>query len=268
MIKNLSIFICTINNEIENLFIKSYSGYNLTILNQRPKFLSKKSTLATKKNIRWYDIDNKGLSANRNFAISLIDTNNEFVYLTDDDIIIDKNFNEKFSEVVKKNKDIDIFAFNVKKSNGELKENLNIIKNIGFLSSMKLSSVQLVFRSKVFIDGKIRYDERFGTGAKYKMGEENILLFDLLRKKYKIKYFPIQIGTLMDNESSWFNGFNDKYFFDRGAVFRRMFGHLAIPYSIAFCARKYKIFKYENTFFNSILYCVKGIRDFDKNDKK
>ena len=73
------------------------------------------------------------------------------------------------------------------------------------------------------MDNNIRFDEAFGAGSKFEMGEENIFLADIFRKHLKIYYVPEKIGTLKVNHpSSWFKGYNEKYFIDRGASFYRM----------------------------------------------
>ena len=37
------------------------------------------------------------------------------------------------------------------------------------------------------------------------------------------------IGIVKQDESTWFSGYNEKYYHDRGALFAAMYGRLAYP---------------------------------------
>ena len=79
----------------------------------------------------------------------------------------------------------------------------------------------------------------FGSGNKYYMGEENIFLYDCLKKKLNIYYMPVKIGTLkVINESRWFKGYNSNFFKVKGTVFYRMTNHLYILLILQFAIRK------------------------------
>ena len=54
---------------------------------------------------------------------------------------------------------------------------------------MRVISSQITFRRKSIIKSNIKFDEKFGAGAKYNRAEESIMLCDAIRnvKNYKNK---------------------------------------------------------------------------------
>lgn len=251
----INVYISTINNTYSNINFKRLLVENLTIINQRPVDLSNKYKETLIDNVTWVDIDQKGLSMSRNFAIEHADSS--YVYLTDDDVEIYKGFEKTISEVATEYSEYDVLAFKIDGLNDYETE-----KDISYRKSLSLSSVQLVYKLDFLHKYHLRFDERFGTGSKYSMGEENIFLFDALKSDAKIKYLPIEIGKLHDSESTWFKGFNQKYFFDRGATYARMFGKpVGFLVSLAFCAMKFKLYKETINPFKAYKSMVRGIID-------
>ena len=73
---------------------------------------------------------------------------------------------------------------------------------------------------------ELRFDEDFGAGAKYKMGEENIFLFEAARRGIERIYVPVQIAETLPNESSWFTAYDEAFYHARGAGYEAMDGKL------------------------------------------
>ena len=128
---------------------------------------------------------------------------------------------------------------------------------------MKVTSFEIAFKRESIKEKGIYFDENFGTGSsKYKMGEENIFLYDCLKKGLEITYIPEYILEVVDEESTWFEGFTDKYFFDKGAIYKRMSSKAYIILILQFALRKYKLYKNENRIFNAIKMMLKGAKDY------
>ena len=106
------------------------------------------------------------------------------------------------------------------------------------------------------------FNELLGAGAKYSMGEENDFLFKCLKKGLKIKYIPIKIADLYIGESSWFNGYNDKYFIDRGASFTSMSKRFSNILIVQFAIRKRKLYKDKMSVIKAIKLMLCGKKDY------
>ena len=166
-------------------------------------------------------INDRGLSRSRNLAIK--NCVSEIMLFSDDDMEYEPNYLEVITKAYKKYPDAAAIAFIVEHEDKKIEKKPFSEGRIRFIKSLRISSIQLTVNAKKILDNNIRFDEAFGAGSKFEMGEENIFLADIFRKHLKIYYVPEKIGTLKVNHpSSWFKGYNEKYFIDRGASFYRM----------------------------------------------
>lgn len=215
--------------------------------------------------IKWINSRTRGLSISRNMALSYADS--EVCLLADDDLVYINNYKDIVINQFNKNPSIDIIAFQVEGIEQEFKKYSTREKRIGLINSMKVSSVQIGFRINRIRENNIGFNELFGAGAEYSMGEENIFLADCLRHNLKIKYVPIKIANLHIGESSWFKGFNKKYFVDKGACFEAMSNLLSLPMIAQFALRKYPIYKSSSTMMGATKLMLEGRTLFRKRNK-
>ena len=251
------------NNNINKLdsSLKKYN--NLIVINQIPKKLSGSFCLSEFDSIKWVDYDQKGLSKSRNLGLNISDK--EYLYLTDDDVVLNENFEEIVTQSISENPDVDVFAFQVTGIEKKFKDYPSKRMVLNLFQSLKLSSVQLIIKSCFLRKNSIQYDELFGAGSMFKMGEENILLTDIKRKSGKILYIPEEIAKVHIGKSSWFEGYTEKYFFDRGAIYSRMFGRtLGTLMSFLFVIRKKNIFKNSIRLKDAFLQMIKGSNYYAK----
>lgn len=256
----LQVLMSSFENKIEEIHDTALAFNSLTVINQIPEKLNDKSIRKKINNVVWIDIDQKGLSKSRNLAISI--SEGEFIYLADDDIELKDDFEQIIYKSFLDNPNYDILAFDFERVNDSTKKKKIKAKDINYLTSMQLSSVQLVFKSNFFKKNKLYFDERFGAGAKYSMGEENIFLFDALKKNAKIKYIPKTIVKLHPGESTWFRGFNKEFFFDRGATYWRMFSIFAPAFSLVYCLRKRNLYKDNIGILTAFFHSIRGMKEF------
>lgn len=215
------------------------------------------------KSIKIINNRERGLSKSRNLAIE--NMTGDISIIADDDIKYMDDYEIKIKNMFKNNPDADIICFCAKATGRHNKKYLKKTKRLGYITSLKVTSFEIAFKNKSIIDNDITFDENFGTGSlKYKMGEENIFLYDCLKKGLKIVFVPEYILEVMDDESTWFEGHTDKYFFDKGAIYKRMANSMYFLLIIQFAIRKYGLYKNENTMFNAIRLMLDGARDYKK----
>lgn len=192
---------------------------------------------------KFYSYKEKGLSKSRNKAIEKCQS--DIFLIADDDMQYVNNYENIVRDAYEKYKDADIIAFYVSSDNkNNIKPKLKEGK-INFLTTFKLQSVQLSFKTESIKSQNIKFDENFGAGSELYMGEENIFLIDCLKSKLKIYSYPVEIARLTDRESTWFSGYTSKYFQVKGACFSRISKHFWLLLFIQFVLRKRK--EYINT---------------------
>lgn len=205
--------------------------------------------------VRILNSSTNGLSVSRNIAIS--QSNADICLLCDDDEILSNTYDKDIIGAFLQHPNYDIIAFKVdypKKSFPKSR------KKIGYISALKISSVQIAFRRERLISKKISFNETMGAGTGNGAGEENKFLYDCLRAGLKILYVPICIAKVdVSGESTWFRGYDNRYFLNKGWTNKMIFGYLgAILYNCYFAIMKYRLYSKENTFFNAIYCMLKG----------
>mgnify|MGYP001352875128 CR=1 FL=1 len=101
----------------------------------------------------------------------------------------------------------------------------------------------------------------FGGGAKYSSGEDSLFLAECIRKGLKVYANPRVIGYVKQEESSWFQGYTDKYFIDKGVLYACLSNKWATFLCLQFVIRHRKMFKKEKSWKEAFSLMLKGIRE-------
>ena len=71
-------------------------------------------------------------------------------------------------------------------------------------------------------------------------GEDSLFLHDCLKAGLKIYMTTVGLGHEEAGESTWFKGYNDKFFYDRGVLYRYLYGPMKKPFAMLFLLRHRK----------------------------
>lgn len=215
-------------------------------------------------NIKKFDIENannrvfsfseKGLSKSRNKALERCKSS--IGLIADDDLEYVNDYEKIIESAYERYKDADVIAFYVENAKNK---NANKEGQLRFLNTFKVCSVQISFKVESIIKNKIIFDECFGAGSDiFINGEENIFLADCLKKGLKIYYCPVKIAVLHERESSWFAGYNEKFFQSTGAKFYRMSKYLNKILILQYAIRKRQLYCNDIYFMQAIKYMLEG----------
>lgn len=210
--------------------------------------------------IKYISTNERGLSKSRNMAIR--NSKADICILCDNDVEYVPNYNDIIINKFKEYPQFDIIVFHINKNRPGSKPYFDHEKKMGYYSSLKVFSPEIAFRRKSLENNNIEFKEMFGAGAKYSMGEENIFLYECLKKGLKILYVPDKIADLREEESTWFKGYNEKFFIDRGAIFFEMSNIFSIPLIMQFAIRKQKLYGRETKMMDAIKYMLKGRKQY------
>ena len=254
--EKIEYLISTMNREneqfLENMNIKD----DAVIINQT-KYNDLKIIKKGNQKIKFISVNEKGLSKSRNRAIEEAEA--DICVLSDDDFKYYDNSSEKILEAYRKYKDADIIAFYFQSNNERQKKKFNNKSSkINYLSSLKLCSAQITFKKKSLLENNIKFNEDFGAGAeKYKSGEENIFLYECLKKGLKIYIEPVYILEIKErnNGSVWFEGYNKNFFETKGSVYYQMTPLFYWILILQFAIRKRNLYKNDKiSVLQAILY--------------
>lgn len=208
------------------------------------------------KRVQWINTKTRGLSISRNAALKK--ANDKLCLFADDDLVYVDNYEKIIEKQFLINPEVDIITFQVEGIEKKFKNYKNRIKKLNYLGIMKVSSVEIAIRLDSIKKYNIEFNEKFGSGSLFSMGEENIFLKKCLDKNLKILYVPIKIADLHIGESTWFKGFNEKYFFDKGAIFYEMTNKYYKILILQFAIRKYRLYKKNISFKSAYLKMIEG----------
>lgn len=125
----------------------------------------------------------KGLSKSRNIAIE--NAREDIILFADDDVIYNSNYKQIILDAYNKCINADIICFYVESRNKKRKTKKIKTGKIGYLKAMKVVSFEISCKRKKLLENNIRFDENFGIGARNNRGEEQIFLYEALRRRLK-----------------------------------------------------------------------------------
>lgn len=260
----IQVLIATMHQEDYSLLDKMNIVTDAVVINQCDKE-NRKEFIFKGNKILWIDSKNRGLSNSRNLAIE--NSWCDYCLISDDDMIYNDDYISIVDKAFKTEPQASIIAFKVMgiESDGierSYKNYANYNFKVGYLKSMKISSVEIAFKREKIIEKRLKFDNRIGAGTKFLMGEESAFLFHAIRMNLNIFYFPEIIAKIHIGNSTWFKGYNDEYFIGKGAAFEAMetpFTNLLI---FQFAIRKYRLYSKNVSFLNSIKSMLKGKKEY------
>lgn len=208
------------------------------------------------KHYRMISTTERGLSRSRNKALA--NARNDYCLICDDDELLYEGYEEKIISAYQDFPDADIICFKVI-FNGKTYSERSC--RIGYLRALRVSSVQICVKLKSIRKAGITFDVNFGSGSPMGSGEENIFMYDCLKKGLKAYYVPIAIGEVLQTKSKWFNGFTAEYFIHRGAIIRRLMGKMGLVYCAYFSMTKHRLYKENMSRIKAFSLMLKGMRN-------
>jgi len=204
----------------------------------------------------------RGLSKSRNMAMrEAAMQRKELCIFCDNDVLYEKDYEEKILSAFDRNPDSDILVFFIERPERH-KPVFKEERRLDRLHAMKIFSPEIAFRLSSVKRAGLKMDELFGAGAKYGMGEENIFLFDAVKAGLKTTYVPVRIAGTVENESSWFKGYTEEFFRNRGAGYYRMSPFLWPFLCLQFALRKRGLYRDSMGFFGALRGMGKGKKEY------
>jgi len=206
--------------------------------------------------VKWINSSEIGLSRSRNLAIK--NSSADICVLADDDLVYVNGYSARILSEFDKMPSADVLAFRVDGIGRIFKKYPKVTKKLNFISSMKVSSVQIAFKRNRFIDKGIFFREEFGAGSIFYAGEESVLLSDCQRIGFEMYFVPEKVADLHLGDSTWFEGFNERYFITKGANFTAMSKPLAVLLIVQFAFRKRSLYQHQATLVQALKNMLRG----------
>lgn len=163
---------------------KHFSSYNILIINQFENTTLSSGFLT----VRVINSTERGLSKSRNLALE--NANGKILMMTDDDVIFQNNFIEKVVAAYNKFENATVINFcAIKEKGASLKKYpVNSKQELNAFEVFNISSIEMTINKEKLNSAGVRFDENFGLGSSFEMGEEAVFLFDLKYKEQQIAF--------------------------------------------------------------------------------
>lgn len=182
--------------------------------------------------VRCYSLKERGVGLSRNNALMRAEA--EISVFADEDIVYDSGYCQKIEAAFARHKEADMILFNVRVAPARRTYWNETEKRIRWYNYGRYPAYSIAARTEALHRANVSFSLLFGGGAKYSNGEDSLFLRDCLKKGMRIIASPEVIGEEKERQSTWFHGYNDKFFKDRGVLYHFLYGRMAVPFSLRF----------------------------------
>jgi len=212
------------------------------------------------KTVKVISTNDRGVGKNRNTAF--LHASADICLIGDDDLTYQPDYAEIIQQAFEELPNADMIVFNLTNSLSPDKRIITKISRVHLYNFLRYGAPRIAFRRTSLLKANIWFSLLYGGGTKYSSGEDNLFLREALAKGMKIYTYPRKIAETKQETSSWFKGFNEKYFFDRGVLIANAFPkmkHFAAFYT-ALHLRSISELSVQHTL-RSLLWGIEGFRD-------
>ena len=202
----------------------------------------------------------KGVGINRNLAMQL--SKADILLFADDDVCYYDGALQGVIAAFEQLPDADVIFFGLDMTrDGEVfDKRRNKVRRVHIWNALRYGAARMAVRRSAVMEKRLSFTTLFGGGCKYGSGEDTVFIADCLRAGLKAYSHDLVLGTCAKDASSWFSGYNEKYFYDRGAMVACVFPRLKHLMKYYFA---WKLTKKQNVQIKKVLrYMNMGIRGF------
>ncbi len=219
----LQVLVSAVNQEGAALAERMHLESDAVVINQTDHF-GYEEYVHHGKRIQCYSFQEKGVGLSRNNA--LLRAEGDIVLFSDEDIVYDTGYEQRVH-----------------------------IWNAG-----RYPTYSFAVRREKLHAAHVTFSLLFGGGAKYSNGEDSLFLKDCLRYGLSVYAVPVEIGAEQERESTWFRGYTDKFFMDRGVLYHFLYGRLAYLMAVRFIMAHASVMCVEISRKNALALMRKGIK--------
>lgn len=266
MYETLEVLIPTINKDVSDAesLLRFWNVQTDCIISNQCGRNGHYEFLFNDKRVTWVDVDSVGVSLNRNNLLTLLKS--DLGLFIDDDCSLLESYEQKV-----------IQEMNQFSAEGALFTGLNVLgstinkrsKTIICKSFNKISHIGgpgiCVSRQFIHKTG-ISFCEQLGTPNKVYLGEDSLFGYQMIKSSNRIINSHIIVFKILEDldNSSYFRGFTEQYFFSKGAINRLIHPKFCFAWRLYYSTRLTLKTKQNFSFISKSMkkgeeYCVQNI---------
>lgn len=182
--------------------------------------------------VRFFSFPDRGIGRSRNEAI--IRADKDICLFSDEDIVYEEGYEEAIVAEFQRNPKADMILFNISVEESRRTYHITERKRVHWYNCGRYGAVSFAVRRESLLASGVTFSLLFGGGARYSNGEDSLFLKEFMSKGYRVYTAPVTIGREEAGDSTWFTGYNEKFFHDRGVLYHYLYGRFAKVFSMRF----------------------------------
>lgn len=227
----LQVLVSAVDQDVSTMAERMHLESDAIIVNQTDHFGYSEYTHNGRR-IQCYEFMEKGVGLSRNNA--LMRAEGDIVLFADEDIVYDKGYEKRVLEAFDRHPEADFLLFNLRVGEARATYYTKEYHRVHIWNAGRYPTYSFAVRRARLHAAHITFSLLFGGGAKYSNGEDSLFLRDCLKAGLRIYAHTACIGREQERESTWFSGYHEKFFHDRGVLYHYLYGKLALPLSLRF----------------------------------
>lgn len=229
----LEVLVSAVNQDVSALAERMHLECEAVIINQTDHF-GYEEYMYQGNRIRCYSFAEKGVGLSRNNA--LLRAEGDIVLFSDEDIVYDKGYARKVLDEFEKHPEADMLLFNMRVGEARATYYTQNFHRVHIWNAGRYPTYSFAVRREKLHASHITFSLLFGGGAQYSNGEDSLFLKDCLSYGLKVYAVTAELGAETERESTWFHGYDAKFFIDRGVLYHFLYGKLAWLMAVRFLA--------------------------------
>lgn len=231
----LQVLVSAVGEEVSTLAERMRLESDAIIINQTDGFAYEEyehSCPGGKKRIQCYSFCERGVGLSRNNA--LLRAHADILLFSDEDIVYDSGYEQKVLEQFEAHPEADFLLFNMRVGASRATYHTERFHRVHIWNAGRYPTYSFAVRREKLHASNVTFSLLFGGGAAYSNGEDSLFLKDCLSYGMKVFAVSVELGAERERESTWFNGYTEKFFTDRGVLYHFLYGRLAYPMAVRF----------------------------------
>ena len=182
--------------------------------------------------VRFFSFPDRGVGRSRNEA--LLRADGDICLFSDGDIVYEPGYAQAIEAEFQRRPEADMILFNVEVEPDRRTYWITERKRVRWYNCGRYGAVSFAVRRESLLLSGVTFSLLFGGGARYGSGEDSLFLKEFMDKGFSVYTAPVVIAREGAGESTWFTGYDEKFFRDKGVLYRCMYGKLARAMALRF----------------------------------
>lgn len=220
-----------VNQNMEEIAALMNLGSDAIIVNQCDRFGYEEMQYKGYQ-VRFFSCAERGVGRSRNHAILRADR--DICLFSDQDICYHDGYEQAIIQEFQQNPKADMILFHIEVEAERRTYQIDARKRVHWYNCGRYGAVSFAVRTEKLLESGVMFSLLFGGGAKYSNGEDSLFLKEFMDKGYRVYTAPVTIGRERPGDSTWFDGYHQKFFYDRGILYHFLYGKLAVLLALRF----------------------------------